>query len=181
MMRNNAFAAAWGFAEATLFFLVPDVIITRIALRHGFRSAWIAAVWAALGAVLGGTVIYVWARADAATVEHVLDLVPAVSIDQIARAKAETSADWIMALMRGAFIGNPYKLYAAASGEQSVPLLAFLPVSFAARILRFLLSGTLTRMLALCMTRLGLARWTVPAWAIFWVAFYVWYLIRMPW
>jgi membrane protein YqaA with SNARE-associated domain len=181
MTRNNALAAAWGFAEATLFFLVPDVIITRIALRHGFRAGWIAAVWAALGAVIGGVVVYLWAHADTATVERVLDLVPAVSIDQIARAKAETSADWVFALMRGAFIGNPYKLYAAASGEQSVPLLAFLPVSFVARILRFLLSGTLARVLALGMTRLGLERWTVPAWAVFWVAFYAWYLIRMPW
>jgi membrane protein YqaA with SNARE-associated domain len=181
MTRNYAFASAWGFAEATLFFLVSDVIITRIAFQHGFRSAWIAAVWAALGAVLGGTVIYVWARADAATVDHVLDLVPAVSVDQIAAAKSETNADWVIALMRGAFVGNPYKLYAAASGEQGVPLLAFLPVSFVARILRFLLSGTLTRVLALGMTRLGLARWTAPAWAIFWIVFYAWYLIRMPW
>ena len=176
-----ALAAAWGFAEAILFFLVPDVIITLIAIRHGFQRAWIAAAWAALGAVIGGAVIYIWASRDPATVEHVLDLVPAVSAGQIEDAKAATQADWVAALMRGAFIGNPFKLYAAASGEQGVPLIAFLPMSFLARIARFLLAGTATRAVALAMARLGLARGQLPGWAIFWIAFYAWYLTRMPW
>jgi membrane protein YqaA with SNARE-associated domain len=179
--RGYALAGAWGFAEATLFFIVPDIIITFMALRHGFRRGWVAAAWAALGAVIGGIGIYVWASRDPATVERVLDLVPAVSIDQIARAKAETSADWIAALMRGAFVGNPYKLFAAASGEQSVPLPAFLLVSFVARSIRFLLSGTVARGVALGMVRLGFGRWQVPGWAIFWIAFYAFYLTSMRW
>jgi membrane protein YqaA with SNARE-associated domain len=179
--RGIALTAVWGFAEATLFFIVPDVVVTFIALRRGFRAGWIAGAWAALAAVLGGIVIYVWAARDPATVERVLDLVPAISINQIGRAKAETGADWIMALMRGAFIGNPYKLYAAASGEQAVPLLAFLPMSFVARILRFLLAGTAARAVAVALARIGMARLQVPAWAIFWIMFYAWYLTWMPW
>ncbi len=73
--RGYALSAAWGFAEATLFFIVPDVIVTFLAFRYGFRRGWIAAAWAAFGAVIGGIVIYVWAGRDAATVERVLDLV----------------------------------------------------------------------------------------------------------
>ncbi len=179
--RHYALAAAWGFAEATLFFIVPDVVVTFIAFRHGFRRGWIAAAWAALGAVIGGIVIYLWASRDPAAVEHALDFVPAVSAGQIEWAKADTADDWVAALMRGAFIGNPYKLYAAASGEKGVPLLAFLPVSFVARIARFLLSGSIARVAALGMARIGLAQWQVPAWAAFWIVFYVWYLMRMPW
>lgn len=179
--RWGALAATWGFAEATLFFLVPDVVITLIALRFGFRQAWIAAAWAALGAVLGGIVVYVWARHDPAAVDRVLDFVPAVSVDQIARAKADTAGDWVGALMGGAFVGNPYKLYAAAAGQLSVPLIAFIPMSFLARIIRFLLAGTAARVIALAMTRLGWTRWRVRTWAACWIAFYAIYLSAMPW
>jgi len=178
---GTVLAALWGLAEATLFFIVPDVIVTFIAVRRGFRAGWIAAAAAALGAVVGGILIYAWAGRDPAGVQRAFDCIPAISLDQIARAKAQTGADWIAALIRGAFVGNPYKLYAAASGEQSVPLLAFLPMSFVARIVRFLLAGTAARAVALAMARHGLTRWRMPAWAIFWIAFYAFYFTWMPW
>jgi len=48
-------ALVWGFAEATLFFFVPDILITRIALADLRRALW-ACFWSLLGAVSGGAV-----------------------------------------------------------------------------------------------------------------------------
>jgi len=44
----NLVALSWGFAEATFFFIVPDVFLSRIALDR-IRTAWAASVWATLG------------------------------------------------------------------------------------------------------------------------------------
>ena len=49
---GNCIALAFGFAEATLFFIVPDVLITLIALFAGLR-AWRSMAMVTVGAVLG--------------------------------------------------------------------------------------------------------------------------------
>ena len=43
----------WGFAEGTLFFVVPDVVISLVAIVRP-RSAWRHVVAAIAGALLGG-------------------------------------------------------------------------------------------------------------------------------
>jgi hypothetical protein len=78
-------AALWGFAEATLFFLVPDVLLTGIAMRKGLRVALLASLAAAAAATAGGLIMYRWAAADAAGARQVIDLLPAVSPAQIGR------------------------------------------------------------------------------------------------
>ena len=50
----NALAAIWGAAEATLFFIVPDVFLSWLALSDR-RQALIACLYALLGALVGGT------------------------------------------------------------------------------------------------------------------------------
>ena len=37
-------SALWGFAEATVFFVVPDVILTMTAVRCGLRTGLISAL-----------------------------------------------------------------------------------------------------------------------------------------
>ena len=46
-------AALWGFAESTLFFIVPDVLLTWLALSLP-RRALRACYWALGGALAGG-------------------------------------------------------------------------------------------------------------------------------
>ncbi len=43
----------WGFAEATFFFIVPDVLLTLIALKN-WRLATRACLWSLGGALIGG-------------------------------------------------------------------------------------------------------------------------------
>jgi membrane protein YqaA with SNARE-associated domain len=178
---RTALVFAWGLAEAAFFFVVADVSITLITARSGFRTGLNLSLWATMGALLGGVIVYLWAAADAAAVDRMLDWVPAVSLGHIAAAKQDMAQDWIAATLIGGFSGDPYKLYAAAAGEQGVSLLPFLAVSFAARLTRFLASTALAQGLALILNRIGQGRWAVPLIALFWIGFYAWYWMRMPW
>ena len=56
-------AMAWGFAEATFFFIIPDVFLTYIALKN-WRQATRACFWALGGALIGGAVMYAWGALD---------------------------------------------------------------------------------------------------------------------
>jgi membrane protein YqaA with SNARE-associated domain len=56
-MGINLVALIWGFAEASLFFIVPDVWLSfagREKLSKGIR----ACVFALAGALIGGAVMY---------------------------------------------------------------------------------------------------------------------------
>jgi hypothetical protein len=52
----NGIAALWGLAEATLFFIVPDVWLTLITVWSP-RKALIACLFALLGALAGGALM----------------------------------------------------------------------------------------------------------------------------
>ena len=48
---THGLAFAWGLAEATFFFIVPDVLLTRVALRD-FHASVIASLWSVAGALV---------------------------------------------------------------------------------------------------------------------------------
>ena len=60
MQRFIAFL--WGLAEASLFFIVPDLWLTIISRRKLDRARYEAIGYTILGALIGGTVIYWLAR-----------------------------------------------------------------------------------------------------------------------
>jgi membrane protein YqaA with SNARE-associated domain len=171
----------WGAAEAVVFFVVADVPITLMTARSGFRAGLIASLWATGGALLGGVILYLWAGANVAAVDRMLDLVPAVSIGHIAAVKQEMADGWVTATLIGGFSGAPYKLYAAAAGAQGLALLPFLAVSLVARLSRFLCSAVLAQALTSILKRYGRVRWATPLIGLFWIGFYTWYWTRMPW
>src|SRR4029077_12028672 len=53
-------AALWGVAEATLFFIVPDVLITFAVVRFGLRRGLVLAVVAAASASVAGVGMWWW-------------------------------------------------------------------------------------------------------------------------
>ena len=70
-MGVNLIALAWGFAEATVFFIAPDVWLT-VASRKRLRPGLIASLYALFGALLGGTLMYLWGRSDRSSASLVL-------------------------------------------------------------------------------------------------------------
>lgn len=134
------FACIWGAAEAVFFFIVPDVLTSRLVLRGG-RLGALSCLAALAGALLGGAVLY-QATLHPAWRERYLraaDQLPGVSAGIIEKAAADLAADRGWALFSGAANGIPYKLYAAQAGAAGVGFAWFMAATLAARLGRFAL------------------------------------------
>jgi membrane protein YqaA with SNARE-associated domain len=165
----------WGFAEATVFFIVPDVLLTWIAVRYGIRQAVMASFAAGAGAVLGGVVMYMWAVHDPALAREVTRAVPAISASMVAEVGAEVRNSGVKAIFAGGFTGVPYKIYAVESGAAGIGMAGFVLVTLMARLARFLGSVFLAAGLAWLLAR-RLAPETVNRTLIVcWIGFYAGY------
>lgn len=174
----HVFAFAWGLAEATVFFIVPDVLLTRVALSD-FRRAVFASLWAVGGALVGGTVL--WFAAHHGSTQFLLnafDWIPGISRELIIRAAQSLNTHGLSALVTGALSGQPYKLYAVHAGAQNIPLGTFLAISALARFARFLLTATAVALIGRALSRFTAeSRQRLHAYA--WFAIYTVYFVLM--
>ena len=144
-------AAAWGFAEATLFFIVPDVWLSLVAARS-IRAGLRACAWALAGALAGGALMYGAAAAAPEAVRGAVRRVPAISAPMVEAVRSQLASRGLGAVLVGPAQGRPYKIYASEWGASRRGLGGFLAVSVPARLVRFLLSvvaaAALARLLA---------------------------------
>src|SRR5262245_51659145 len=91
--------AFWGFAEATLFFIVPDVAISIVAVLHGRRPALRAAIAAAVGALAGVALLYGWGAKDPDAARALVLRVPAIPPGMVARMEADLAAEGPLAVI----------------------------------------------------------------------------------
>ena len=173
-MAVLAIAFTWGFAEATLFFIVPDVWLSYLALSS-LKRALRASVLVLAGALLGGALMYQWARADQAHALLAVGSVPAIGVTTM-RASAALLRDYgVWALFPGVLEGIPYKTFAVQAPATGVGLLPFLAVAIPARLARLMLVSVATHWIA----RRWLARFSERArqvtLAVFWLLFYLAY------
>lgn len=141
-MGGLILALGWGFAEATLFFILPDVLLTALALKSG-KKAFQACFFALAGALIGGTVMYLWGTYDAPTAFNVVEKVPAIDQAMIGEVRTDMRHDGLLAMALGPAQGIPYKIYAVTAAQQGISYIAFLLVSIPARPIRFLLTAAL--------------------------------------
>jgi len=147
----------WGFAEATLFFIVPDVLLNVAALRLGLRKALWLCPAAAAGAMLGGVLMWYWGARDIESARQAVLQVPAVGPDLLARVTHEITQGWAFHMARGPFTGAPYKLYAVEAGAAGINPFLFAAVSIPARLPRFLATTIATALMQRALTR-----WRIP-------------------
>jgi hypothetical protein len=111
----------WGFAEATGFFIIPDVALGLLALVAPRRAAplFVATVG---GALAGTAVLYRWALRSPDTVESVLLAIPGINAPMVEAAREQVrDGDPLSIAQFGA--GTPLKVYtyAWATGPRSAP------------------------------------------------------------
>jgi len=168
-------AAAWGVAEATVFFIVPDVLLTLAVFRFGLRCALRLSVIAAASASLAGIAMWFWGHGDAASARHAMLLVPAIGPHLLARAAQEMKSGWPLHLVLGAVTGVPYKLYAIEAGANGINPVLFAAMSFPARFTRFVLTAAVAAVGRAFANWIELPHWGYPGWALVWIAVYAFY------
>jgi membrane protein YqaA with SNARE-associated domain len=170
----------WGFAEATVFFIVPDVIISLCALAYGWRAGALAVVASLFGATIGGIATYYWGYLDIAGARALFDQLPAVAPSTIARAQAEIAqGKYALSMLVGAVTSVPFKLYASEAGASGQSLATFIALTPVVRFPRFAFAA----LLALCARRFAPAIFRphrLKAIVGFWVAFYAFYWSFAP-
>ncbi|CAG7843983.1 hypothetical protein USB125703_00201 [Pseudoclavibacter triregionum] len=182
-LRDHAVAAVWGAAEASCFFIVPDVWLSRIAMRDAPR-AYRATLSALAGALLGGLATRAWARRRGrAATARALRRLPAISGAMIDRVEGEVRERGARALLLGPLRGVPYKLYVRAAAHEGVGAIELAAWSIPARLPRFAAVTALAHGL-LALSRRAMPRGTadriaLPAHALAWTAFYAWYFANV--
>lgn len=171
-------AALWGFAEATLFFLVPDVLLTWLALtvpRRGLRACY----WALGGALAGAAVMVAWAARAPDGVEAALLVVPGISAPLLELVRGQLVAEGLPAVLMGPVQGIPYKVYVVEATVLDLSAWKLLAVSVPARLLRFLLLTLLVIGIARGPLRRLSTRTLRVLHVVTWTVFYVVYFVAM--
>jgi membrane protein YqaA with SNARE-associated domain len=130
-------AFCWGIAEATFFFIIPDVWLGFIALFHWQRGIRSTAA-AVMGALLGGGIMYALALGNPADMNLFLTRIPLIHPGMLESISTELRIHGLIAMINGPLRGIPYKVYAVQVGEQSFPIIPFLLMTLVARLERFL-------------------------------------------
>jgi hypothetical protein len=181
-VAGPALAAVWGFAEATLFFVVPDVLIAWLAVARGWRVAVLAAGAASLGAAAGGMLVHAAAVAAPEATRAAILAVPAISDAMVAAAEAKAADGWFAAALGASVTGVPYKIYAMlapAAGWDALSLALATPVL---RLPRFLAVALAFAAIGRAVRRNGaLPRWAAPVFTAGWVLFYAVYWTLTEW
>jgi membrane protein YqaA with SNARE-associated domain len=132
-----ALAFVWGLAEATFFFVVPDVGIS-LAAALAPRRAWRHVLAAIAGSVLGGALMFNWAASDVDGTRAAVMHVPFVRARMFLRVDASYAKHGMGAVYLGPLGGFPYKIY-AVEAPQFVGRTEFLAGTVPARGYRFVL------------------------------------------
>ena len=179
LARSALLGALWGFAEGTVFFVVPDVLISFVALFSFRRFLW-CALASMLGAVIAGATLFWLASHRPDLAIAIVRAVPFVTPRMIASVEADYLRYGLWAVFAGPIAGIPYKIY-AAEAPAHVGILPFLLVSMPARLVRFVLVGSVSFIIRRIFfpSAEESSRKLVVGHAICWGAFYAFYWYRV--
>jgi membrane protein YqaA with SNARE-associated domain len=177
-MGVMALALLWGFAEATLFVVVPEVLISWVAIDR-LRRALYACILALVGAMAGGGLMYGWGANDLDRSLSIVERVPAISVEMLQEIDQSLLEHGSVVMIPGAFIGRPYKAYAVQAPRADIDLLPFLAATIPARLVRFVLAALLTYGIARRFGHWSLAKKRIVL-SAFWITFYAVFWSLMP-
>jgi membrane protein DedA with SNARE-associated domain len=173
-------AFGWGLAEASCFFIVPDVFTSRLVLGKP-RQGFLACFASLAGALLGGSLLYALGgnSGTSASVLDQLDWLPGISPSLIAKARLGLETHGLAALFIGVIGGIPFKLYAIQASGLGIGYGAFVLTSAIACLGRFLLVTFLAHFVSSRMLpNLSVAA-KLRIHTITWTVFYLIYFLRM--
>jgi hypothetical protein len=166
-LRGRVVAFAWGAAEASFFFLVPDILLSFVALTAP-RRVWGHLAAAMAGALLVGALMFEWSASTPMARTFVAE-VPRVSTSMFDQADADLRTHGALGAVFGPARGIPYKVYAVQAPRHEITLGAFVAASMPARLWRMLATVAVFAGIGMALRKFGKLHWAMPLHAIFWV------------
>jgi hypothetical protein len=171
----------WGAAEASFFFVVPDLWLGLVGLLAPRRAGAAFAATIA-GAVVGAAVLFGVSRSAGAAVEAYQAALPGLSSDQLTRARTELADHGLGVMVGFPFQGYPLKVGVHEAAQLDVDLsqvAVFAILNRLARVGPFVLLTTVAgTVLTLWIHRREALVVTVYGTA--WALFYGWYWLLRP-
>lgn len=100
-------AILWGFSEATLFFIIPDVLLTFVAITYQCKRVVVKVVMSALlGALIGGACVYIASLYDDKLTLNMLLNVPSVQTYMVDHVITSMNDNPAYALITGPLFGG---------------------------------------------------------------------------
>jgi hypothetical protein len=170
--------AAWGFAEAMLFFIVPDVWLGFVALFAPRRMLpTLAAI--TLGAALGAVGLYLASLAFSDVITSIIVALPGIVPSDLEQVRAELADQGAIAFLNGILVAQPVKLYIHASALDGIGLVDVVAFTLLNRTERMLVFGLVMALIG-WRARPHIARWPYPAallYVLAWIIFYAGFLV----
>lgn len=169
----------WGFAEGTFFFIVPDVLISLVAI-FSLRNFLLCAGTALLGSLLAGITVYYAVIHFADITSSLLHLVPFMPETMFETVRHGYEQQGVWTLVNGPVNGIPYKIYASLAPE-FVAILPFVLASIPVRLGRFIVVGGFAFLVGALWRRYrkDFPARLVVAHAVMWFLFYAFYWFEM--
>jgi hypothetical protein len=170
----------WGLAEGLFFFIVPDVYIT-FATLFALRVGAVAWLFSIAGSVTSIPIIYLLTNVLRVDYLAFLNTIPGISGSLITQVGARLAADGLPYTPFLAFGGVPLKLYSASAFSLGLSLGSVLIWTVFARIVRIAPTYAVAAGIRVLVGRKIDDRpgiWFVGL-CLFWLAFYVFYFVRM--
>ncbi len=174
LRRAEAWCFAWGAVESLLFFIVPDVAISVVAVPFLWRSL-LCSLWAVLGGMVGGSLMYLWASLHPEAALSALLALPAIYPDMVHEVSSSLQKEGLSAMIWGPAKGIPYKLYAEQAGALGLPYLQFVWLTLPARMIRYVVTCVGFHFIAKGLRELWGERVLPWIWLLFWIMNYVIY------
>lgn len=170
---------AWGFAEGTVFFLVPDIWLSYIVLQNP-KQAYINIAYAVCGTILGGLLMYYVGTAYFDEALAAMHFIPAISPELTTQTgQTMQSQSFLAALMSGMFAGVPYKVYALFAGQAGISIILFIAATTIARVARFITVTGGAHLISIPIKRAFGVRGAIIAHVTLWLIFYAFYFYVM--
>jgi hypothetical protein len=167
---------AWGFLEGCVFFVIPDLLISLVALFSFRRSLQcLGAVLA--GSLLAGAVMYLFSAQAPGAAHAVVAAVPLVQASMFDKVRDGYASLGVIAPLKGPMSGIPYKVY-AVTAPKYLSLGVFLLISVPARLERLLISWAAFSCAGFLLRhkREQYSRRMMIGHALYWLAAYAYYV-----
>ena len=171
----------WGLAEASFFFLPPEMLITFIGLQRRFRAVLTGMGWTLAGALAGALLMFSWGSGTSLKViTAFMGALPDISRAMVQEVLQALQTGGGAAALSGIMQLLPSKLFSALAPHAGLGLADYLTWFTLSQLLWLGLAAALSLLLGWLWRKLLPAVSVFWPWLVFWAAYLALWFWRLP-